>query len=310
MDMHVSKDSDVPLRQQVAAQLEFLIATRRLKPGDALPSVRSLARQLGVHHNTVSQAYQDLVQKRFLIRRRGSRMVVRDPETPLHPTPASDVDHLISGMVRTARQHGYTLQQLYQCIRERMLEEPPDRILALSTDSGMRVLFQMELSEHLACPVEACSPYQLIANPSLAIGALIVSNPGPLPEVLPNLPKNQTAIPIIYSGAKEHLEIVRRLQRPSLIAVVSISEYFLGIARGVLGPVVGQRHSLLERLLTGDTPDLQDAADIVFCDSIAYRLVRTRAKAKSAVLYRLIAPECLNQISSAMGDRWVKAPSA
>ena len=71
MHMHVSKDSDVPLRQQVAAQLEFRIATRRLQPGDALPSVRSLARQLSVHHNTVSQAYQDLVQKLFLVRRPG-----------------------------------------------------------------------------------------------------------------------------------------------------------------------------------------------------------------------------------------------
>ena len=134
-----------------------------------------------------------------------------------------------------------------------MLEEPPDRILALSTDSGMRVLLQM-LIEHLACQVDACSPYQLIANPSLAIGALIVSNPGPLPEVLPVLPKDQTAIPIIYCAPNEHLEIVRRLPHPSLIAVVSISEYFLSIARGVLGPVVGQRHSLMERLLTGDTP--------------------------------------------------------
>ena len=63
MDITVSKESEVPLCEQVSAQVIFLIGTGRLKPGDALPSVRALARRLKIHHNTVSQAYQELVSR-------------------------------------------------------------------------------------------------------------------------------------------------------------------------------------------------------------------------------------------------------
>ncbi|HUU12394.1 MAG TPA: GntR family transcriptional regulator [Terriglobia bacterium] len=57
MDIRVSKQSEVPVRQQMAEQIVLLIATGNLKPGQALPSVRELARRLKIHHNTVSHAY-------------------------------------------------------------------------------------------------------------------------------------------------------------------------------------------------------------------------------------------------------------
>ena len=46
MDIRISKESDIPLRQQIAAQIEYQIAVGKLKPGDPLPSVRALACQL------------------------------------------------------------------------------------------------------------------------------------------------------------------------------------------------------------------------------------------------------------------------
>ena len=61
MDIRISKVSEVSLRLQIGRQIAFLIATGKLKPGEALPSVRGLADRLKIHHNTVSQAYQDLV---------------------------------------------------------------------------------------------------------------------------------------------------------------------------------------------------------------------------------------------------------
>src|SRR5258705_3068550 len=58
--IRIDKKNEVPLHQQITAQIEYLIATGSLKAGDSLPSVRTLARQLRIHHNTVSQAYKDL----------------------------------------------------------------------------------------------------------------------------------------------------------------------------------------------------------------------------------------------------------
>ena len=80
MDIQISRDSDFPIRQQLTEQIVFFIATGRLLPGQALPSVRALARRLKIHHNTVSQAYQDLVSRDWLVRRHGSRMMVRSAE--------------------------------------------------------------------------------------------------------------------------------------------------------------------------------------------------------------------------------------
>ena len=71
MDIRISKESDVPIYEQVAAQILFLIGTGKLKPGDPLPSVRALARKLKIHHTTVSQDYQDLALQKLVVRPQG-----------------------------------------------------------------------------------------------------------------------------------------------------------------------------------------------------------------------------------------------
>ena len=303
MDIRISKESEVPIHEQVVAQIVLSIGTGELKPGQVLPSVRALARRLKIHHNTVSRAYQDLVLQKLVARRRGIPLVVRSPDEPQCLPDVKDLDDLINETIQTAWKHGYTLQQLRQRVRERMLVQPPDHILVLSTDPGMRVLFRMELREALKYAVESCSPDELATNPGLAIGALVLSAPGPMRAVVSMLPKDRSAIPIIYSPADQHVEMVRSLQRPSMIALVSISEYFLQTARGVLAPVAGQRHSIREYLLNReDHPDTLGAADIVICDSVAYRVVRARTKRGKVVLHRMIARECFDRVSSIMMD--------
>ncbi len=199
MNIQISKESDVPLREQVFAQLVLLIATRKLKPGDSLPSVRSLGRILKIHHNTVSEAYQDLAAQGFLVGRRGSRLVVRSPEEPLNEPAHKDLDDLINETIKTARQQGYTLQQLRHRVRERLLDAPPDHLLVLSTDAGILAVVRRELEEALQCSVAIDSPAAIAANPALLIGALVLSGPGALPAVLSSLPKNRPAIPILFA---------------------------------------------------------------------------------------------------------------
>jgi len=44
MQIALTKNSDVPVRQQLAEQIVFLITTGQLQAGEELPSVRALAR--------------------------------------------------------------------------------------------------------------------------------------------------------------------------------------------------------------------------------------------------------------------------
>jgi len=58
--MHVNPSSGFPLYLQIESQVKQALAAGALKPGDALPSVRKLAGDLGINPNTVARAYQNL----------------------------------------------------------------------------------------------------------------------------------------------------------------------------------------------------------------------------------------------------------
>ncbi len=52
--------SRVPVYEQIVEQTERLLHSGQMKPGDAMPSVRGLATELGVNPNTIQKAYAEL----------------------------------------------------------------------------------------------------------------------------------------------------------------------------------------------------------------------------------------------------------
>ena len=259
LNIRISKDGNVPLHEQLAAQIVLLIGSGKLKPGDALPSSRELESWLGIHRNTVSQAYQDPILNLLVEKKHGKRLVVRCQR----PQAGESIDALVDSFLVDARQRGYTLQQLSRKLQQRMLSPPPERVLVVSDDAGMRVLLPIELKQRFGCPVEACGVEELMSDPELMIGALVVSPPGHIPKVAGLLPPERPAVPITYSSADPHLDLIRCLERSSVIALVSVSEYFLRTARAVLAPAAGSRHSMREYLLSDNEEDLQAVADLV-----------------------------------------------
>lgn len=296
MDIRISRDSEVPIYEQLVEEITFSIATGELKPGDGLPSVKAMARRLKIHHNTVSRAYQELVRRTLLVRRRGSRMVVRSPGELERPPKVKDLDDLIHEAVQTARKHGYTFQQLRQRVQERLSAEPPDHVLVVSADSGMAHLIQEELKRETPFLVESCNMPELLANHGLATGALLVGPPGAIAKATSVLPKDHPSMPITFSPADEIVQVIRNFAQPSMIAVVSISELFLHTARGVLAPVVGSRHGLREYLLPSESPGDLGVYDLVISDSIAAR----RVKSEKLATYRVVSRASLEELSQAI----------
>jgi GntR family transcriptional regulator len=62
----------VPIWKQIEEGVRRLAASGTLAPGSAVPSVRDLARELGVNPMTVSKAYQRLTEAGVLDVRRGA----------------------------------------------------------------------------------------------------------------------------------------------------------------------------------------------------------------------------------------------
>jgi DNA-binding transcriptional regulator YhcF (GntR family) len=293
MQIALSKNSDVPLRQQLAEQIVFLITTGQLRAGEALPSVRALARQSKVHHNTVSEAYQQLVSRGWLTRRRGTQLVVGTISGAPLAKPHT-LDELINESIERAREMGYSLQALRQKVLERLMAEPPDHFLVVEQEPGLREIIRQEVIDSLGLPVESCSLEDFAGEPNLAIGAQALAANHLVDDLKALVPQSRPTIGLVYSQAAEHLDLIRKLKNPSIVAVVSVSESLLRTARSLLAPAIGRKHTLNEILVMKDAPVTLGTVDLVFCDTITVSLVRSRRK----VHYRLIATSCLEHLAS------------
>lgn len=69
-----SDDRAIYLR--IADQIKFAVASGALRPGDLVPSVRELSKQMVVNPNTVARAYRELQLERMIEPVRGTGMAV------------------------------------------------------------------------------------------------------------------------------------------------------------------------------------------------------------------------------------------
>jgi GntR family transcriptional regulator len=93
LQLRVILDHPTPAYRQVCDQLRALCVQGALEPGDKLPSVRELAGQLGVHHNTVAEAYRTLADEGFLAVEQGRGVRVLDRRSPKPPTIKRSAEH-------------------------------------------------------------------------------------------------------------------------------------------------------------------------------------------------------------------------
>lgn len=66
MFIEIETDSAVPIYLQLAQQIMEGVANGQLQPGEALPSVRSFAADLGMNMHTVNKAYHYLEEKQMI----------------------------------------------------------------------------------------------------------------------------------------------------------------------------------------------------------------------------------------------------
>lgn len=82
MYINLDLESDIPIYEQLKNQIIIGIAKTELKPGERLPSVRSLASDIGINLHTVNKAYQQLKQDDFLLIHRQRGVVVNPDGIP------------------------------------------------------------------------------------------------------------------------------------------------------------------------------------------------------------------------------------
>jgi GntR family transcriptional regulator len=76
--IRIDPRSPEPLFEQVVFAVKAAVAKGTAAPGDRLPSVRELARELAINPNTVVRAYEALERDGVVVRRQGAGCFVSD----------------------------------------------------------------------------------------------------------------------------------------------------------------------------------------------------------------------------------------
>ena len=67
MELIISSNTGKPIYEQITSQIKGMIMSGDLKPGDPMPSMRKLAKELHVSVITTQRAYDDLVKDGFIV---------------------------------------------------------------------------------------------------------------------------------------------------------------------------------------------------------------------------------------------------
>ena len=115
--------SSVPLYQQLRNQVVIGIAEGKLKPGEKLPTIRTLAVESGINMMTVSKAYQLLKQEGYIETDRRSGAVITSGKIIHFPKEKEESLRLVLSEMRLAGMKKEDVLRL--C--ERLYEEGDSR---------------------------------------------------------------------------------------------------------------------------------------------------------------------------------------
>ena len=107
MELYISNAGQEPIYAQITRQIKEQILSGKLKEGDALPSIRLLAKELRISVITTKRAYEDLENEGFIVTQpgKGSFVAPQNPELQREEMLKRVEQHL-QNAVDAARQGG------------------------------------------------------------------------------------------------------------------------------------------------------------------------------------------------------------
>ena len=117
MDIIIRNTGDIPIYEQITRQVKGLILRGELKEGEALPSMRLLARELRISVITTKRAYEELEREGFLttVPGKGCFVAPRNLELVREDALRRAEEHL-SAAVDAARTGGITPEELQEAL--------------------------------------------------------------------------------------------------------------------------------------------------------------------------------------------------
>ncbi len=116
--LSIDKYSPVPIYLQVMSKFEELIFADVLKSEEQLPSVRTLAKDLGINPNTLQRAYTEMENQKICVSVPGSgRYVSKQAKEIITKRKQAGLKG-IKKIIKDAKQSGSTLEDILEIVRK------------------------------------------------------------------------------------------------------------------------------------------------------------------------------------------------
>lgn len=117
MNINISNSSGEPIYEQITSQIKNAILTGELTEGEALPSMRLLAKELRISVITTKRAYEELENEGFIVSLvgKGSFVATKNVEF-LREEHLRKVESLLNGAVEASGACGLELEELIEML--------------------------------------------------------------------------------------------------------------------------------------------------------------------------------------------------
>ena len=118
MDIIISNSSGQPIYEQICRQIKGAIAAGKLQPGEPLPSIRSLARDLRISVITTKRAYEELERDGFIqtVAGEGSFVAQQDLELA-RESNLREIEQHLQAALELSRQIDLPAEELYSILK-------------------------------------------------------------------------------------------------------------------------------------------------------------------------------------------------
>ena len=230
MRLWISKNSEVPIREQLVTQIVLGIVSNDLKVSERLPSTRDLARRYDIHANTVSSAYRELARRGWVEFRKGSGVYVREKNDQTIENGIA-LDQIIARFFRNLRAEGYSLAEIQAGVQRSFSMQRPDHFLLLEPDPELREILVAEVATATKVTVKGAGPLDLAGGLTGAAPLVLYGHMNSFTDSI----QPKTDVLVLHSASV--VERMRGQTRPpsdALVAIVSRWPEFLRWARTML----------------------------------------------------------------------------
>lgn len=292
MKIWLSKNSEVPVREQLTTQIILGVASGDLPVGARLPSTREIALRFSVHPNTVSNAYRQLAAQGWLEFRQGSGFYVCDAQSE---NSGNSLDKIIAEFFQTAQRHGFSFSEIKTRLTNFLETQPVESFLVIESDSGLREILVEEITQTAELKVEGIS-FEDFRENHFKTNPVFVAMFDEKVKIQSVLSPEKNCIFLKARSVADSMKDQPRPTENDLIAVVSGWEKFLWMAKTMLlAANIGAENLLIRHSKDSIWKKGLNSASMIICDSLTAKEFPNDKRVRS---FQLISDESLSEIKA------------